>query len=174
MNSISHNFFLVGLMGCGKTFLGQQLALQNNIDFIDLDQSIEALLGMSVSDVFATKGDHFFRQTETAILQQITPQNKTSIIATGGGTACYHNNMAWMNSNGITIWLNDSIENIVERIKQDKQQRPLLKTIANEGLHKFFTHQLQERIPFYCQSKFCLSAQEITLTNLQKIIQQYV
>jgi shikimate kinase len=173
-SSSIQNIFLVGLMGSGKTYWGQQLALQNNLHFIDTDQAIEAAVGLSVIEIFTTKGELFFREKETAVLQQFIPQNKINIIATGGGTACFNQNMTWMNNNGITIWLNDSIENIVERNKQNKQQRPLLKTIADKDLHNFFIHQFEERKSFYNRSKYCLNTNEITLTNLKKIIHQYV
>jgi shikimate kinase len=170
-------FFLVGLMGCGKTHWGQALATNNHFNFIDLDTKIEEKLISSIAQIFTTKGEAFFRGKETELLKLIQQEygnNKHTIVATGGGTACFHNNINWMNDNGISIWLNDSVENIVERIIPTKHLRPLLNNISNQDLHSYFATQLQERKLFYNQSKYCLNVGEITTTNLQKIMNQYV
>ena len=168
-------FFLIGLMGTGKTHWGKALATNNHFNFIDLDAAIEANVGLSISQIFTTKGEVFFREKETEILhllQDFLP--KHTIVATGGGTPCFSNNMKWMNENGITIWLNNSIESIVERSVGAKLQRPLITNIPNQNLFSFFTNQLKERKEFYSQSKHSLNADEISENNLQKIITLYV
>ena len=168
-------FFILGLMGTGKTHLGKALAANNNFNFTDLDTAIESNIGLSISQIFAIKGETFFREKETEILTLLCKEtHQHTIVATGGGTPCFNNNINWMNENGITIWLNNSIENIVERTIGAKLQRPLITNIPNQNLFSFFTNQLEERKAFYSQSKHCLTANEITENNLQKIINLYV
>lgn len=165
-------FFLTGLMGSGKTYWGQVLAAKNNFNFIDLDAIIENSIDISISQIFDTKGEFFFRKIETEVLTKISTKHNT-IIATGGGTPCFNNNMSWMNENGITIWLNQSIENIIEKIIPEKIQRPLIADISNQDLSAFFANQLQQRKFFYQQSNHNLNANEISENNLQKIIDLY-
>ncbi len=167
-------FFLIGLMGTGKTHLGKALATNNHFNFIDLDTTVETNVGLSISQIFSTKGEIYFRQKETELLQEIILHNKNTIVATGGGVPCFNNNIKWMNENGITIWLNNSIETIVERTIGAKLLRPLIANIPNQNLFSFFTNQLNERKGFYSQSKHCLNAGEINEINLQKIINLYV
>lgn len=168
-------FFLLGLMGTGKTYWGQALAANNNFNFIDLDTAIENNIGLPISQIFATKGEAFFREKEAEILKFICKKtHQHTIVATGGGTPCFSDNINWMNKNGITIWLNGSIENIVERTIGAKLQRPLIANIPNQNLYSFFANQLQERSVFYNQSKHCLNVEKINENYLQKIINLYV
>lgn len=162
-------------MGSGKTHFAHLLATNNNYNFIDLDTIIESNTGSSVAEIFNTKGEFFFREKETQALHSTVNVSYTkNIVATGGGTPCFNNNMHWMNENGITIWLNQSIENIVERTVGAKLQRPLIANIPNKNLFNFFTNQLQQRTEFYKQSKHSLTANDINENNLQKIINLYV
>lgn len=166
-------FFLVGLMGSGKTHWGKLLSEKNNFNFVDLDAAIESSAELSIAQIFAEKGAVFFRNLEAEILTQ-TNYSSFTIVATGGGTPCYHNNMQWMNENGVTLWLNQSIEKIVEQIISEKKHRPLIADVSNQHLSAFFADLLQERKFYYQQSKHCLSANEINETNFQKIIDFYV
>ena len=172
-------FFLVGLMGCGKTYWGKLLAKKNNFNFIDLDKAIEQHQNMAIAEIFDSKGQLFFREKETEILQLIK-QNasleplKNVIISTGGGTACFNNNITWMNQNGITIWLNESIEKIECRVYYNKQKRPLLNTVADKDLLDYLDNLLQTRQPYYSQSKYSFCSSQISETNLQNLINLYV
>ena len=170
-------FFLVGLMGSGKTHWGGYIAANSKINFIDLDTVIEKETSLSVSEIFATLGEAFFREKETEILKLVhlrLKKDQHTIIATGGGTACFNDNMKWMNENGITIWLNEAIENIVQRVSQQKNLRPLISQLSQLDLFNYFTNQLQERKQYYNQSYYCLNRDEITSVNLKKIMSLYV
>ncbi len=172
-------FYLVGLMGSGKTYLGRSLAKKNDFLFIDLDKAIEEQEQLTINEIFEIKGQQFFRDIETETLQQIRKKKtkdlqKPIIIATGGGTACFNNNMVLMNNSGITIWLNENIEKIEHRVFSNKQKRPLLNTIADKDLLEYLDALLQSRKIFYAQSKYCFSGNEIAEKNLQIIINKYV
>ena len=167
-------FFLIGSMGTGKTYWGSVIAEEKEINCIDLDTLIEHYLGMSIADIFETYGEIFFRAKETEVLIKIIASNKKAIIATGGGTACFNDNMKLMNDSGVTIWLNDSINKIIERIKPLKELRPLLKNIPNEQLYSYLQNLNNFRKPFYTQCKYQLNETQISTSEILKIINQYV
>ncbi len=157
-------------MGSGKTYWGRIIAKKKQLNFIDLDIEIEQRIGMSIAEIFETKGEDFFREIETEILLTIISTNSKVIIATGGGTACFNNNMNLMNESGITIWLNDSPDKIVERIKPFKEVRPLLKNIPNNELHSYIKNLINSRKHFYAQCKYQLDESKISELELLQII----
>jgi shikimate kinase len=161
-------------MGSGKTHWGKLIAEEKHINFIDLDTAIEKDLSMSIADIFETYGEIFFRNKETEVLIKIISANKKAIIATGGGTACFNDNMKLMNDSGVTIWLNDSLNDIVERVKPLKESRPLLKNITDFELHSHLKKIIDSRKTYYSQCKYQLCENEISTSALLKIINQYV
>src|SRR5437773_11285939 len=96
--------FLMGFMGSGKTFFGKQLAQLLNYEFIDLDELIGKNEGATIAEIFFSKGEAYFRSKESSLLKSLS-QNENAVIATGGGTPCFHDNMKWMNEHGITVYL---------------------------------------------------------------------
>jgi shikimate kinase len=94
--------FLIGYMGCGKTTLGEVLARQMGVPFIDLDEYIEHQQGMTIVEIFASDGEARFRELETAALRDVAAAGG-AIVACGGGTPCHGDNMALMNQTGITV-----------------------------------------------------------------------
>ncbi len=166
-------FFLVGLMGSGKSHWGKILAQQNKYKFIDLDELVESKNNNSILQLFNEFGEDAFRKKEHETLIELFSIQEKTIIATGGGTPCYFDNMNLMNLNGITIWLNDSIESICERLDKNKSTRPL---IANENishLKSTIAKLYHERLDNYNMSKYSLSRIEINEYNLQNIINIY-
>jgi shikimate kinase len=116
--------FLVGFMGAGKTTLGRMLAEQLNVPFIDLDQLIQKYTHQSIPQIFEKKGEDTFRKIETRLLHQ-TVLIQNAVIATGGGTPCFHDNMEWMNQEGSTLWLTAPFEIIYSRLSDTQMNRPL-------------------------------------------------
>jgi len=161
--------FLIGFMGSGKTFLGKQLAELMKYDFIDLDEVIEKNEGASISEIFSAKGEEYFREKESASLKSLT-ETRNTIIATGGGTPCFHDNMSWMNEHGITVYLNHSPEILFQRLKPEADYRPLLSGKSDEELLLFIQAKLQERNPFYSQSHLVVNMNEISADALQEKI----
>lgn len=158
--------FLIGFMGSGKNWWGSTLAGKLDIPFVDLDKEIELSTGMDIVSIFEEKGEAFFRDKETAVLQslydkltvKVTSNDSpgkfaTAIIATGGGTPCFGENMQWMNQHGLTVWLNPSIAELVERLEKETGKRPLLKGKTVEELIIFIEKKLAERNPFYNLAK---------------------
>lgn len=144
--------FLVGFMGSGKTTLGRSLAARLNYEFLDLDDRIEQQEGQSISKIFETLGEEGFRLLEKQRLRALGAVDRL-VLSTGGGTPCHHDNMAWMNDHGITVYLNTPIPVLHERLRHQKQHRPLIAGMNDEALKQFIESRLSERQSFYVQSR---------------------
>ena len=105
------NIYLIGFMGSGKSTLGTLLSNSLNFNFIDTDKLIEKRNSMSISNIFKTKGELFFRNEETKIIKEIIKLKKT-IVSTGGGMPCFNNNIETLNKYGKTIYLDYDIESL--------------------------------------------------------------
>ena len=165
--------FLIGFMGSGKSFLGELWAEDHNMPFYDLDILIEEEERMHVDKIFSTYGEDYFREKEAAVLRNID-RFENAIIACGGGTPCYFDNMHWMNKNGLTVFLNESTEQIYHHIKNDKKIRPLLLTQKATDLQEFIENKLSERISVYKECKIILNAEQLNrngFTAIENFIQ---
>ena len=140
--------FLIGFMGAGKSYTGKSLAKQLNWQFIDLDDRIEEQEGCTISELFAKDGEHAFRLAEQESLRSLAGCQKL-VIATGGGTPCFFDNMEWMNTHGVTIYLAASVELLAERLNAARSHRPLLAHLREEELVFFIEKKLEARTPFY-------------------------
>jgi len=139
-------------MGCGKSTVGKRLAKKLNLSFIDLDIFIENRFHKTISQLFAEKGEETFRIMEHNVLQEVCAFENV-VIATGGGAACFHNNMALMNQSGTTVYLQASVAILTGRLNRNKAERPLLSQKNDEELHQFITETLAKREPFYLQAQ---------------------
>lgn len=161
----SMKVFLIGFMGSGKTTLGKKLANYLKYDFIDLDKLIESKAGMSIVEYFGEHGEAAFRQLEREVLQT-TDYPENVIVATGGGTPCYGDNMKWMNSNGEVAYLSLPPKVLAARLELSKVDRPLIRHLKGEELVDFIYLKLKEREVFYSQSRYVISASDLTAERL--------
>lgn len=155
-------------MGSGKTYWGKIWAKTMQMNFIDLDAEIEAIEGKSVAQIFETQGENYFREKESQILRELKVDSD-SIIACGGGTPCFNDNILWMNKNGKTIWLKTDVSAILQRVLQEQNKRPLLKKMNEAEILFFIEQKLKEREPFYKQANIVLNTKDInenTIVNL--------
>ena len=144
-----NKIFIVGMPGSGKSTMAKYLSSETSFKYLDLDEEIELKSNKSVSEIFEIDGEESFRILEKEILSEIIQKKEKFILATGGGTPSYYDNMKKMNENGITIFLNTSPEILIERISR-KNKRPLFNsTNVREKVSKIF----DERIKFYKRSK---------------------
>ena len=160
------------MMGTGKSYWAQKLADAYNMDWIDLDAQIEKDASMTIKEIFETQGEVYFRNKEAEVLHKMTEFGNI-IIATGGGTPCFHDNMQWMNDHGITIWIDEPVETLAERLKKEKAHRPLIKDLNDEELLHFLSIKLSERSKFYSQCQHHLQGNTISVHSFAKIIQQH-
>jgi len=150
--------YLIGLPGCGKSTLGKQLARQLNVDFIDLDQEIEKSIGLPVRGIFKKYGESFFRKQESETLRTVSDAQFDFVMATGGGAPVFHDNMKFMNATGKTIFLDVPTREITNRILQsNKEERPLLASLAPDELKDKIEFLRSQRIVFYSQAQTTLT-----------------
>lgn len=147
--------FITGFMGVGKSYLGRELARLLGFAFTDLDDAIEAAAGMTVAAIFKEKGEAAFRQLEASCLRALGQQQR-AVVATGGGTPCFHGNMAWMNDHGITVYFFASPALLAARLEAEKDERPLLAGLKPRELAAFIERKLEERDAYYsmCHLQF--------------------
>ena len=152
---IQRTVFLTGFMGSGKTFWGNCMAEKTGIPFFDLDAMIEVNEERSVQKVFAESGEDVFRAIEKDTLHACLSLGP-AIIATGGGTPCFFDNMDWMNRMGQTIYLKTPASVLAERLKHERAFRPLLANVAEYALEEHIEKLLAQREVFYNQAGIIL------------------
>lgn len=143
--------FIIGYMGCGKSTLGRNVAAVTDIDFIDLDNYIEKRFHASVREIFAQKGEEGFRKIERAMLREVADFENV-IVACGGGTPCFFDNMELMNSKGTTVFLNTSLDKLHTRLMRGRHKRPLIADKSDDELREFIMNGLESRMPFYAKA----------------------
>lgn len=129
---MEQNIFLIGFMGCGKTTVARELNRLFGLTVIEMDQLIEEREGMSIPDIFAQKGEAYFRSCETTLLRELQRRSNL-VVSCGGGVALREENVALMKSQGRIVLLTATPETILERVRDD-QNRPVLngkKTITD-------------------------------------------
>jgi shikimate kinase len=163
--------FLIGMMGSGKTYWMDRLGRKLKLPRYDLDKLIEGVEDRSIRQIFEESGEEHFRKMESIVLKWFADKDEF-ILSTGGGTPCYFDNIDWMNNEGITIWLDESISLLVERLLPEKAHRPLISHLEEQGLELFLENRKQQRVPFYSKAKFTLSGDAINEKNLLSLIKQ--
>jgi len=155
---IPKRIFLVGLPGSGKTTIGKRLSENMGFKFIDLDEEIIKSEGSPITEIFAKKGEDYFRKVEHEELVKSFSTNQ-SIISTGGGAPCFHGNMELMNLNGLTAFIDTPITIIQERIQHDTS-RPLMQSNTLEKLY-------EKRIEWYSMAKISAQSFEQLLSKIK-------
>jgi shikimate kinase len=145
------HIYLVGFMGSGKSYWGKRLAEHLERPFFDLDEVIEIGEGQAVAVLFSSIGESGFRDLERRYLQQMERQ-PPAVIATGGGTPCFFDNMDWMNAHGTTVYLKISMPILFERLEAGRARRPLLAGLSDAELFQFIETLLAKRAVFYQQA----------------------
>lgn len=148
--------FLTGMPGAGKTTQGKRWSLQHGLKFADLDEMITAQYGNTVATIFHEEGEDAFRVLEQTVLQAVVHKagDQHLLLACGGGTPCYRDNMSWMKLHGTVIWLKVPVRVLTEQIWNDiHTKRPLLERYKTRTELEEYLKQLREvRYPFYMQS----------------------
>ncbi|MCM1482808.1 MAG: shikimate kinase [Muribaculaceae bacterium] len=140
--------FLIGYMGSGKSTLGRALSMATGMQLIDLDTYIENRYRMNVSDIFRAYGEEVFRSRERTMLHEVADFEDV-IVACGGGTPCFFDNMAHMNSHGTTVLLDASRACLFNRLKIGRRRRPLIAAMTDAELERHIASSLSARMPFY-------------------------
>ncbi|MDN5203498.1 shikimate kinase [Fulvivirgaceae bacterium BMA10] len=163
--------FIIGMPGCGKSTFGKELAVKMGISFFDLDDLIVKKGGASIPEIFEQKGEDYFRHIESDCLKEATDTNETFIMATGGGAPCFHDNMDFINQNGISIFLDVNPVTIAKRILSDGvEERPLFRGHNYKTLGGALEEKRKNRISFYRLAQFTFKEDEIDVDNIIKKI----
>ena len=138
---IGKKIYLIGYMGCGKTYTGRRISDKYGLQFIDLDAYIEKRQFKTIPQLFQERGEEEFRKLERAMLEEVSAMEDV-IISTGGGTACFFDNIELMNQTGETIYLQASVDTLFDYLKTAKKGRPLLAQKNDEELYEFINENL--------------------------------
>lgn len=166
---------LVGYMGSGKSTIGKLLATACQSKFIDLDDHIARELETTIADIFAKKGELFFRKSEHRFLKKLLHAEPDMILATGGGTPCYSGNMDLMLQHADhVVYLQLSIPELIGRLYREKEQRPLISHLSAEDMPAFIGKHLFERSRCYTRANHTIScdgkARENIVAEILKLL----
>ncbi|MHA7842772.1 MAG: shikimate kinase [Winogradskyella sp.] len=146
---------LMGYMGSGKSTIGKNLATILNSNFLDLDDYISRKENTSIPNLFKNKGEIYFRKKEAFYLNEILNSKENIVLALGGGTPCYGNNLDLLINNAMVklFYLKLSLSILVERLYNEKENRPLISHLkTKEELTEFVGKHLFERTHYYNQA----------------------
>lgn len=160
--------YLIGYMGAGKSTMGRQLADNLQLNFIDLDRFIETSHGTSITDIFLDNGEVYFRRLEQRYLEKLTAYHHT-VVACGGGTPCFHNNIELMRKTGLVIYIKQPVEVLYKRLVAQQMQRPLLMGMDEIQLKEFIQDNLSRREAYYNQAHITYEPEK---NSLEELIQQ--
>lgn len=163
--------FLIGFMGSGKTHWGIRIAEKLKVPFYDLDAVIVNNEGMNISEIFAVKGEEYFRYIEKQTLEDLVSKEEHFVLSAGGGTPCFFNNIKFMKKNGKVLWLNTSLEALNQRLLREKMSRPLLRGINEAGLRAYIIRKLSERKMYYEQADLMVHEETMELDPLVDLLQ---
>ncbi len=172
---MKNNVVLIGYMGCGKSSVGRKLATQNGMDFMDLDEYIEAKEAQSIKAIFEEKGEVYFRKIEAKYLLECLEYYSNTVISLGGGTPCFGNNMSYILSVPFTIsiYLQTSIGELSNRLFDQKSKRPLIAHVKHKDeLSEFIAKHIFERMDFYSKAKYTIKTDAKTLEEVVNEIEK--
>jgi shikimate kinase len=152
----SRAIVLVGMMGAGKSSIGRRLASELGIPFVDADTEIEKAAGMSIPDMFQSKGEEYFRAGEARVIARLLDCG-AQVLATGGGAFMNEQTRALVREKGVSIWLKADLDVLLRRIKR-RNDRPLLK---NGDPAVTLTQLLEQRDPVYAEADLTIQSRDV-------------
>jgi len=160
MSKLQKPIFLIGMPAVGKSTLGEQIAQKYALQFIDMDKYIEKTQGQSIPEIFSERGEAFFRKIEAESLKQLTKTQNT-VIATGGGTPCFYDNISLMLEWGEVIFLDFPLAQISNRISQNPQSRPMFVGKTSEEIASKVQELYTHRSPYYQKAHYTAKNEEV-------------
>lgn len=158
-------------MGVGKTATGKRLAAQLGWYWIDLDRFIENRYFKNIAALFDLYGEQRFREIERLALEEVSAYEQV-VISTGGGTAAFDENIALMNQKGFTIYLELPVENLIERLRKARIDRPLLHGMTVQEQAQYIRELLAKREPLYRQAQMIVPVQPSDFVHIKQILEQ--
>ncbi len=161
--------YLVGFMGCGKSFSGRNLSRRLGFEFIDLDVLFENKYRINIQEFFRKYGESAFRVVEQQMLYETEYLHRV-VISTGGGTPCYGDNMDWINQHGISVYLKMSPSSLYHRLSHSRKPRPLIKDYEPEALRQFIRERLALREVYYNKASVIISGENLNMNQLTETL----
>lgn len=163
---------LMGMPGCGKSTVGKLLADKLDFEFIDLDAEIEKSVQKTIPEIFETEGETTFRQKEQEALIQAL-QKKNAVIALGGGTPCFFENMDKIKAEAFSIYLNTPVSILHQRLQKEQAQRPLLAVKTPDELLAYLQDKLEERSVFFERADLKIDYKDSSIERLIYLITSF-
>lgn len=161
--------YIVGYMGAGKTTAARRLAQRMGWEVVDTDSLFEEKYKISVNDFFNKYDEPLYRKLESEVLKA-TESLDHVVVSTGGGTACFFDNMDWMNQHGLTVFLRISPQAAVDRVIHSRHKRPLVEGKSEEELTEFVNQHYASRLPFYEQARITVKSEDFDIESLMEAI----
>lgn len=161
-------------MASGKTTFGSALAEYCGKVFVDLDEYIQNRRDATINEIFKKEGEHGFRELERKALKECC-RMPDAIVACGGGTPCFFDNMEILNNSGTTVFLEATDDTLCRRLMEGNSERPLVKGKNETEIRDFIKKHLKERLPYYAKAKIRwdsnkLESREEIETSVKKFI----
>lgn len=149
---------LTGYMASGKTTIGKLLSEASGLKHVDLDDVIEQTEAKDIKTIFKEKGEIYFRKIEHRVLTDIITNDEGCVLSLGGGTPCYANNHLLLKTeNVVSVYLKASIHELISRLNNSRQDRPLLANVAEDELEEFVAKHLFDRAYYYNHAKHIIA-----------------
>jgi shikimate kinase len=161
-------------MGSGKSTVSKKLAEKLNFEALDLDDYIVSHENSSINTIFKERGEIYFRKKERFYLDKVLKEEDNLILALGGGTPCYGDNMNLIVASSKSVYLRGNIPTLVSRLSNAQEERPLIATLAPDQLNEFVAKHLFERRNFYEQADFTVSIDQKTVEEITEEIYRLV
>lgn len=158
-------------MGAGKTTAARRLANRLGWEVVDTDDMFEEKYKISVCDFFNKYDEALYRKLESEVLKS-TESLTHVVVSTGGGTACYFDNIDWMNQHGLTVFLRISEKAVVDRLVHAKRKRPLAIGKSEEELTDFVARHYTSRLPFYEKAQITVKSEDLDIERLTETIKE--
>ena len=163
----SDRIYLIGYSYAGKTTIGKQGAHLLGYDFIDTDKAIEIKYHSTISLLISHYGEQGFRIIEQQMLHNTADMHNV-IIATGGGMACYGDNIQFITSHGTAFYFHMTVDQIMERIAIARKGRPLLNGMDKEEKREFIQQHLAKRMPYYMKAHHIIEIHNALAENVAR------